>query len=97
MSTNHTEWPKAIDEAVNQTLSWLLEEDQFLFKSADEEDFVKLCSGLGRIIRNEFGLWAGNKELLGSCGLKSMHTDDASIMIIKAVWERIVEVEQKRH
>jgi len=47
--------------------------------------------GLGMGIRNEYGLWSGNEELMDSCreisGDKDHHVDSASTVIIKALWK----------
>lgn len=53
--------------------------------SHPERDLINFHFGWGMSIRNELGLWQGNKELLRSCGSKKMHPDDASMVIIKAV------------
>ena len=54
--------------------------------------------GLGQYIRNRFGLWKGNEELLRSCSEHAekvgrprlgQHPDDASATIIDALWERL--------
>jgi hypothetical protein len=42
-------------------------------------------SVLGQGIRNGFGLWAGNKMLLQSCGSEDMNPDEASQIIIEAL------------
>jgi uncharacterized protein DUF6794 len=52
-------------------------------------------------IRNAFGLWQGNAALLKSCAearygpgpdAMFMHPDDASGVIIEAVWRRLQQV-----
>ncbi len=85
MLTNHTNWPKTLDETVDQILSWLPEEDQILLKKTSQDALVKFYYDLGPIIRNKFSLWHGNKDFLRSCGLESIHPDDASMIIIRAV------------
>ncbi len=45
-------------------------------------------------IRNAYGLWAGNKALLESCGSANIHPDECSMTIIEAVWDRLQEMEQ---
>jgi len=52
-----------------------------------EEQLIRFHHGWGTGIRNEFGLWKGNKELLADCHAE--HPDDASMVIIQAVWERL--------
>ena len=48
---------------------------------------------LGPDIRDDFGLWARNEALLQSCrelsGNKDFHVDDASMVIIKALWKKV--------
>ena len=82
-------WPKTLNEAVDNVLSWLPEEDQTLIKKADKENFIEVQHDLGTAIRNKLGLWLGNDELLQACGSKAMHPGDASKVIIRVVWERL--------
>lgn len=42
---------------------------------------------LGPYIRNQFGLWAGNTELLDDCG--TTHADDAYMVILNALVRRL--------
>jgi hypothetical protein len=48
---------------------------------------MDLHFGLGVRIREDFGLWRGNRALLLSCG--SLDPDDASMAIIRALWARL--------
>jgi len=45
---------------------------------------IKVHFSWGLNIRNEFGLWEGNDELIESCG--KFEPDGASSAIIDAVW-----------
>lgn len=54
-----------------------------------ENDLILSHAGTGMGIRNSFGLWADNKELLYDCGGGFIHTDDASSVIIGALWEKL--------
>src|SRR5436309_3417363 len=52
-----------------------------------EQQLINLHFGLALHIRNEFGLWAGNGDLLSACG-----TDEAaaaSAAIVHALWARL--------
>lgn len=62
----------------------LSDDDKQLIKSTPEKDLVNFHFGLGAGIRNDFGLWGQNKELLESC--KTHHADDASSEIIHCLW-----------
>ena len=91
MSKVPKEWSKTVDEAVAKILSEMPEKDRSRLKSTPEDDLINFHFGLGMFIRNEFGLWAGNKKLLNSCGSETMHPDDASTVITKAVWKKLNE------
>jgi len=77
--------PTTIEQAVEVIVGSMNEEDQKeLFESPLSEISQRHHSwGMG--IRNEFNLWT-NKELLTDCGSPSMHADDASGVIMEAVW-----------
>jgi hypothetical protein len=52
-----------------------------------KDDLISLHHGFGTWIRNRYGLWRGNDQLiLSACGFRC-HPDDASMKIIEAVWE----------
>ncbi len=51
--------------------------------------------GLGAWIRNNLGLWKGNESLLESTG--APNADDASMVIVEAVWRRLREMVPKVH
>ncbi len=95
------QWPKTVEEAVEQLLSSMSEEYKEALKNTPDEDLILHHYGFGAYIRNEFGLWDNNKELLKSCGLQlypdspyneylpmMVHPDNASTKIIEATWRR---------
>ncbi|MBL8394611.1 MAG: hypothetical protein JNK99_07665 [Candidatus Accumulibacter sp.] len=55
--------------------------------------------GLGMWIRNSLGLWKGNDELMQAIKERnqSIHPDEASMVIVEAVWERLREMVPKVH
>lgn len=81
--------PKTVEEAVDQILSSMSESDKELVKNTHEEGLDSFHVGWGMGIRNGFGLWGSNKELLKACGSEDMDPDEASMVIIKAVWENL--------
>jgi hypothetical protein len=85
--------PKTVSEAVDHMIAALGHEEEELIKNADEADLGEFHFGLGTGIREAFQLWHGNKELLESCGSETIHPDEASIVIIEALWRRL----QTRH
>lgn len=80
-------WPATLDEAVDQIVSGLSDEDKARVRGTPREDLIMFHHGWGTGIRNSYGLWGGNNALLESCG--GGHPDDASMVIIEAVWERL--------
>jgi hypothetical protein len=93
MELNNKVWPKTVGEAVEQMISCMARDEKEEIRSMEEKDLFFLHLGFGENIRNQCGLWAGNVELLKSCGSEGMHPDDASMVIIEALWRRL----QTRH
>ena len=76
---------KTVDEAVKYLMETV--EDLDNLKSMEYSDLISLHHGFGRNIRNDFGLWGNNAELLESTGEK--HPDDASMVIIQTLWKTL--------
>ena len=67
-----------------------------------KEELIDCHFALGMWIRNNFGLWQGNKELPVDCGKRQyghlnlkieefpeVHPDNVSGIIIEALWEKL--------
>jgi uncharacterized protein DUF6794 len=80
-------YPNTVQEAVDRLLAELPIDQQNEIASMSEDDLHLLHFGLGIKIRNEFGFFDGNDELMEDCG--EMHEDECSEVIIKALWERL--------
>ena len=74
-------WPHSVDEVATRFIREMDKKDKELIKSTPESELVEFHHGWGTGIRNEFGLWRGNEELLADTQKK--HPDDASFVIIK--------------
>jgi len=85
--------PKTVEEAVDYMVAVLGRDEKELIRTADEADLGQFHFGLGTGIREAFNLWHGNEELLKSCGSEKMHPDEASTVIIEALWRQL----QTRH
>jgi hypothetical protein len=59
--------PKSIEEAVEVLLSELSEKDRQAIRIMAEQELSSLHLSLGNHIRNGFGLWENNEELLSAC------------------------------
>jgi hypothetical protein len=93
MSTSEHQYPKTVAEAVEVLHANMTLNEECLLASMDEVDLTDLHLSLGHDIRDDFGLWAGNEALMESCrimaGKQDLHVDDASMVIIKALWEKV--------
>jgi hypothetical protein len=54
-------------------------------KNTSDDNLIMFHFGWAMRIRNEFGMWAGNDELIRSCG--EFEPDEASMAIVRAVWK----------
>lgn len=82
------QYPKSIKEAVGLLSSELSEKDKQAIRNIAEQELSLLHLNLGNYIRNEFGLWGNNEELLKACcpDHSLRNADDASMVIIRALW-----------
>lgn len=85
--------PNTVDEAVLQLISKMPLVDRISISKMSGEELVRLHAVLGSYIRNAFGLWIGNEALLEDCRRiskdKDIHEDDASVIIIRELWEKL--------
>jgi len=81
--------PKTLDEAVTLILSDMSSENLNILKETERDDLIKYHHGWGTGIRNSFGLWGANDELIKSICNTPCHPDDASMKIIEAVWDEL--------
>lgn len=92
MNKTKEKWPKTVEEAVEQLLSLMSEKDKQNFRKTPKKDLIMFHFSLGLYIRNNFGLWQGNRELLQSINKSDfplVHPDDASSIIIEKLWKRL--------
>jgi hypothetical protein len=79
-------WPTSVAETVEDIVQRMSEEAKEIVRTTKKEDLIKFHRGFGMGIRNYYGLWRGNNNLiLSACG-KPCHPDEASMVIIEAVW-----------
>jgi hypothetical protein len=63
------------------------DEDKARVVDTKKEDLILFRRGLGMEIRNDFGLWRGNTNLMADCHKEL--PEAASMVIIGAVWQRL--------
>lgn len=82
-------WPASVKAAVADILGKMNEQDKARVRQAKRADLGRFQHGWGTAIRNHYGLWRGNQALtLSACG-KPCHPDEASMVIIEAVWKAL--------
>jgi hypothetical protein len=80
--------PQTVEEAVDLIVSKLSEDDvSILLGIESPRGMIKFHHGWGTQLRNSLGLWRKESPLRESTGMT--HADDASGVIMRAVWERI--------
>jgi hypothetical protein len=85
----NTQTPTNVDDAVDRLLVVVSAEDQAKIAQTSESELIDLHFGLGLAVRNAFGLHDRGSPLRLSCGTE--HPDDASQIIIQALWEKVKE------
>jgi hypothetical protein len=92
--------PRTVDQALTRLMSDLSLRDKTKIAKLKEEEAVSLYFSLGEYIRNAFGLWSGNRELMESCrtlsGMNELQEDDASAFIVKEFLKRLHETYRLR-
>jgi len=86
------QYPKTLEEAVKIHLLTMTAEEKEMVRNTPEDDLIILHFSWGLNIRNEFGLWEGNDELIKSCG--ELKPDGASSAIIDAVWRSLQDTDR---
>jgi hypothetical protein len=92
--------PKTVEQAVERLISELSLKDKTTIASMAEIELSVLHMTIGEYIRNEFGLWSGNMDLMTSCIFfakrDKITADDASSFIIKELWKQLRESHKLR-
>jgi hypothetical protein len=83
--------PSSIQHALDILVVACGEKQCAEIKSKSKIDLIKYHHGLGTWIRNNFGLWSGNKPLMAELG--GGHPDDMSMVLIEKLWERLNSTE----
>jgi len=89
MSEENNKWPKTVEGAVELVLSTMTDIDKDIIRNTPVRGLMQLQHDWGTSIRNQCGLWNGNKELLKSCGGEWIRPELASGEIMIAVWRKL--------
>jgi hypothetical protein len=94
-------WSATIEEALGLVIASLSDEDKAAMAAMAEPELelIGLHFGLGAWIRNNLGLWKGDDRLTMAVrtGDQPIYPDDASMVIVEAVWRRLREMVPKVH
>lgn len=82
-----TAWPKTLDEAVTNILAGMSDAEKARVRGTKKADLILFEQGWGTGIRNDFGMWRGNTNLVADCHAEE--PDGASMVIIEAVWQKL--------
>ena len=83
--------PTTLQEIVADFIENMSESLKATFKNTTEDNLIAFHSGWGKGIRNQYNLW--HDEVLVKA-LGAEHPDDASMIIIKAIWKTLREPEE---
>lgn len=86
-------WPKELNEAIKTLLDKFDEKELNEIRNMTWQQFqnkYNTFGGLGLWIRNYFGLWRGNFDLLINCKIDDINSDNATMSILYHFWEFIV-------
>lgn len=95
MAKTPVELPGTVDAAVRLLRGLVPESEQARIAYLKEDELIGLDLGLGMWIRNNLGLWQGNAALLEATN--ETHADDATGVIIRALWSALREELPKVH
>ncbi len=89
-----TQWPTTLEAAVEDVIGRMNPQELDAFRSMSRKELVRLHHGLGRSIRNRYGLWNGNTQLMQSVcrhiRYKALcEPDTVSKLIIETAWETL--------
>ncbi len=91
---------RTIDEAVDALIAELPLRNKTAIANLEDDELIYLRPTLSGYIRDKFGLWHDNSELLKSCcsfmEVDSLNADDASAIIIMRLWRRLKETHALR-
>ena len=84
MGDDPGELPTTVDAAVRILMGLVPVEEQAKITLLNEDQLLGLHFGLGQWVRNYFGLWGNNPELLKATG--ETDADEASSVILHKFW-----------
>jgi hypothetical protein len=85
--------PKTVDQAIERLIEELTLKERVRIAKMEKSELKVLHITLGPHIREAFGFWTGNHELMESCrilsGKDTFDIATGSAMIINGLWARL--------
>jgi Domain of unknown function (DUF6794) len=85
--------PRTVDEAVARLTSELPLKDRVAIAKMNKRELSTIHVTLGPHIREQFGFWRGNEELMESCRIRSgrdrFDVATGSAIIIDTMWAKL--------
>jgi Domain of unknown function (DUF6794) len=92
--------PRTVDEAVERLISELPLKDRVSIAKMNKRELSAMHVTLGPGIREKYGFWTGNQELMESCrvlsGKDRFDIATGSAMIIDLMWARLKQTHSLR-
>lgn len=87
------DFPQSVDEAVERLISELPLKNRVAIAKMNQRELSAIHVTLGPGIRERYGFWTGNKELMESCRIRSgkdkFDIATGSAIIIDTMWARL--------
>jgi hypothetical protein len=83
----YNQWPRTLEEAIKICLLTMTTSEKKALKNTPSGNLIMAHFGWAVNLRNEFGMWQGNRELIESCG--ATDPDGASMVVVEAVWKEL--------
>jgi hypothetical protein len=84
--------PRTVDEVADLLIADLPPKEMVTLSSMGESDFMRLYDSVAQYVLDEFKVWTGNEDLLGSCmAMVSGGDEDAdpAMIILRRVWQKL--------
>ncbi|MGY6217358.1 DUF6794 domain-containing protein [Methylolobus aquaticus] len=102
MEPDELDYPRTVREAVAVLVERLDDQQKAEVAALAKDDLIELHFGLGQYVRNAFGLWGANPELLDDCARERalrrgdadspalmINPDDAAMFLLETLWHRL--------
>ena len=97
--TYKKDWPRTCPDVVSEIVNKMDPESKIIVIETKFDDLIRFNRLWGMRIRNDYGLWRGNTELMTSCcSLREnchFDPDSVSMIIIEEVWKELQKFKQQ--